>query len=83
MYLSTKASELIVLAENVRDLGIIINNKLDYKDHIDKVYKKAKQLINLLLWAFNLRSPSFMKFVYAVDTETLREILYYLLLQDF
>ena len=43
MYLSPDASELTVLAENVRDLGVILNNKLDYKDHIDKVYKKVKQ----------------------------------------
>ena len=46
----------------VRDLGVQVNNQCNYLDHINMIYKKAKQRINMLLRTFLNRSMEFMKF---------------------
>ena len=64
VYVSPDSSDLIIPHENIRDLGVIINNNLEYSDHKDKICKEARQRINLLLRDFNLRTSEFMKFVW-------------------
>ena len=61
-YMSPDYSEVICGSETVRDLGVHINNAGNYSDHIDIIYKKSKQRINMLLRTFNNRSLEFMKF---------------------
>ena len=47
--------DLIIPPNCVRDLGVMVDNELSFKSHIDYVYWKTRKRINLLLWAFNLR----------------------------
>ena len=65
-YLSPDESELIIPTDNVRDLGVIINSRLDYKEHVDTIFKKAKRRINLMLRLFTLHSLDIMVLSFGV-----------------
>ena len=40
--------------ENVKDLGVIMNNQADFKDHIEKAVNKARQKMGWVLRTFFL-----------------------------
>ena len=61
-YLSPDFSSIISPSTVVKDLGIHVNNVCNYSDHVNYVYKKAKQRINMLLRTFQNRDLEFMKF---------------------
>ena len=45
----------------VTDLGVKINNKADFSDHVDKVCSKTSQKSGWVLRTFSCRSTQFMK----------------------
>ena len=61
-YTSPDYTEVICGSDSVRDLGVYINNAGNYSDHVNIIYKKSKQRINMLLRTFQNRSLQFMKF---------------------
>ena len=61
-YLSPDYSAVIGPSTVVRDLGVQVNSSLNFSDHIEYIYKKAKQRINMVLQTFSNRSSIFMKF---------------------
>ena len=61
-YLSPDYSAVIGPSTVVRDLGVQVNNSLNYLDQIEYIYKKPKQRINMILRIFSNRSSIFMKF---------------------
>ena len=56
--------EIILPDDEVRDLGVMMNNKGDYSTHINFVYKKVKSRMAWILRSFNNRNIDFMKFVW-------------------
>ena len=45
----------------ITDLGVKMNNKADFSDHVDKVCSKASQKSGWVLRTFSCRSTQFMK----------------------
>ena len=56
--------DIIIPDEDVRDLGIIMNNKGNYSSHIDYTYKKVKSRMGWILRSFNNRSIDFIRFLW-------------------
>ena len=45
-------------AERIRDLGVLLSNRLEYKEHIADVVRRAALVSSWIMGAFTLRSPS-------------------------
>ena len=54
----------IVPDEEVRDLGVMMNNKGNYSNHINYLCKKVKKQIGWILRSFKSRSVQFLRFVW-------------------
>ena len=63
-YLTPDAEDIIERKECVRDLGIKMNDKADFKDHINFVCSKVNQKSGWILRTFMRRNASFMKFMW-------------------
>ena len=61
-YHSPDYSPVINPSEEVRDLVIQVNNSGTYSNHVDYVYNKTKQRVNILLRTLNNCSMEFMKY---------------------
>ena len=62
-YLSAN-DEIIEEKEQLRDLGIIVNNQANFNDHIEYVCSKVKQKSGWILRTFVCRLPFFMKLLW-------------------
>ena len=60
-YLTPNAEEFIERKEIVKDLGIQMNDKANFNDHVNFVTSKVKQRV---LRSFRRRNPTFMKFMW-------------------
>ena len=60
--MASDESDLIIPTDCVRDLVVMEDYKLNFKSHVDFVYRKAKIRIIILLRAFNLRSKELLIF---------------------
>ena len=60
MYFSPD-DEIIEEKDNLRDLGIQMNNKADFENHTENVCQKVKQKSGWILRTFRCRKPYFMK----------------------
>ena len=63
-YLTPNAEELIERKEIVKDLGIKMNDKANFNDHVNFVTSKVKQRAGWVLRSFRRRNPQFMKFMW-------------------
>ena len=57
-------TDIIEEKDVVRDLGVMMNNKADFTDHINKVCTKTSQKAGWVLRTFSCRSTSFMKMMW-------------------
>ena len=62
-YLSAD-DEIIEEKENLRDLGVIVNNKGNFDDHIANVCAKVKQKAGWILRTFQSRQPFLLKLLW-------------------
>ena len=60
-YLTPNAEEIIERKELLKDLGIKMNDKADFTDHVNFVITKVKQRAGWILRSFRRRNPDFMK----------------------
>ena len=60
-YLTPQANDIIEEKETLRDLGVIMNHKATFSDHIDKVCSQVSQKAGWILRTFQCRRTSFMK----------------------
>ena len=57
-------SEVIDSFKHVKDLGVIMNNKATFSDHIEKALRKARQKLGWILRTFNSRNKWFMRHMF-------------------
>ena len=62
-YMTPDCANPIIPSENVRDLGVTVDYRLTYKDHINEVCNKVKKKTGWLLRTFHNRDADFMKFL--------------------
>ena len=66
-YLTSSDEEIFVKKKKIiiiiiiKDLGIKINDKPDFTDHVNFVITKGKQKADWILRSFRRRNPEFMK----------------------
>ena len=60
-YLTPEANDIIDVKEALRDLGIIMNDKATFTDHINKVCSQVKQKTGWILRTFQCRRTGFLK----------------------
>ena len=60
-YLTPNAEDIIERKELLKDLGIKMNDKADFTDHVNFVITKVKQWADWILRSFRRRNPDFMK----------------------
>ena len=60
-YLTPEANDIIDVKEALRDLGIIMNDKATFTDHINKVCSQVKQKTGWILCTFQCRRTGFLK----------------------
>ena len=63
-YFSPDMADIIEEKDSLRDLGITMNNKLTFRDHIDGISHKLKMKSSWLLRSFRCRDLKFMKTVW-------------------
>ena len=63
-YITPNADGMITRKEQVKDLGIIMNEKADFTDHINSVCSKVKQKVGWILRTFINRDAQFLKFMW-------------------
>ena len=61
IYFTEDMSEVIDQSESVKDLGVIMNNKANFNDQVQKALKKARQKMGWILRTFNSRNKWFMR----------------------
>ena len=64
IYFTGDNSEIIERCEKLRDLGVIINQKATFEDHIDHIERKVRQKIEWICRSFYTRKLQFMKQLY-------------------
>ena len=64
IYFTENMSEVIDPFETIKDLGVIMNNKATFTDHIEKAIKKARQKLGWILRTFNSRNKWFMRHMF-------------------
>ena len=64
IYPKPNGLDVIEEMDVVRDLGVMMNNKADFTDHINKVCTKTSQKSGWVLRTFSCRSTSFMKMMW-------------------
>ena len=64
IYFTDKMNHVIEEFENLKDLGVIMNNEANFKDHIDKAVRKARQKMGWVLRTFYSRRTWFMKHMF-------------------
>ena len=52
----THSNEEIPSQDTVKDLGILTSNRLDFKEHIDKITTECKVIMGMLLRTFETRA---------------------------
>ena len=60
-YLTPEAENVIDVKDVLRDLGVIMNDKATFSDHIDKVCAQVNQKASWILRTFQCRRTSFLK----------------------
>ena len=60
-------SEIITASESVKLLGIIIDNKLNFNEHISKLFKKVSQKIHALARISNFMSTEKLIFLFTMS----------------
>ena len=60
-YMTPDADDIINVKSVLRDLGVIMNDKATWKDHIDKVCSQVNQKAGWVLRTFKCRTTYFMK----------------------
>ena len=65
-YLAAYASNPILPTDEVRDLGIMMNNCGDYSNQVEYICKKVNKKIGWILRNFNNRKVDFMRFLWKV-----------------
>jgi hypothetical protein len=63
-YLTPEAEDLIEVKDVLRDLGIMVNDKANFEDHIDKVCAQVNQKAGWILRTFTCRRTWFMKLMW-------------------
>ena len=63
-YLTPDADGVIERKEKLRDLGIIMNDKAEFSDHVNNVCSKVNQKVGWILRSFMRRTPDFMQFMW-------------------
>ena len=61
MYFTEDTSDLVEREEVVRDLGVMLSEDAQFKNHIDKVVAKTRQKSGWILRTFVNRSPYLMR----------------------
>ena len=64
IYFTDKMSNVIEEFETVKDLGVIMNNKATFTEHLDKAVKKARQKMGWVLRTFKSRQKWFMRHMF-------------------
>lgn len=64
----------VAISSCTRDLGVIINSRLQYVEHINEITAKARQKLGLIFKCFTTRDPATLKNAY---TAYVRPILEY------
>ena len=60
-YLTPNAENIIEIKDVLRDLGVIMNDKATFADHIDKVCSQVTQKAGWILRTFQCRRTAFLK----------------------
>ena len=60
-YFTPQYSEVIARSEVVKDLGVRIDHKLNYKDQLQTAVEKSNKKINWILRTFTHRSIPFLR----------------------
>ena len=60
VYFGPDMKDVIERKENTRDLGVIINDKLNFNNHVDKVVQNTKRKMGLLSRTFEGREKGLM-----------------------
>ena len=60
----TANDEIIEEKDQLRDLGVIVNNQGNFNDHIDHICAKVKQKSGWIMRTFQSRQPFFMKLLW-------------------
>ena len=63
-YLTPDCEDLIEVKESLRDLGVIMNDKGTFTDHIKHICSKVTQKSSWVLRTFQARDIGFMKFIW-------------------
>ena len=66
-------TNVIAQVETVNDLGVLINSKLNFKNHIHQIVNKANQRKSLIFRCFLTRNPSHLKRAFITYTRPLLE----------
>ncbi len=53
-------SEVIPNVTSIRDLGVLMNNKMTFEQHIENIVKSANRTSNMILRSFHCKKPDFM-----------------------
>lgn len=61
-------------ADTVRDLGVLVNNRLDYREHIDSIVTKASMRVGVLFRGFVCRDAAFLRKAYITYIRPLLEV---------
>ena len=64
IYFTDNMSNVIEEYETVKDLGVIMNNKATFTDHIEKAVKKARQKMGWILRTFKSKRKWFMRHMF-------------------
>ena len=64
MYSIDNMEEISEEFEEIKDLGVIMNNKADFESYIAHIIKKARQKVGWILRSFHSRNINFLKHMY-------------------
>ena len=64
IYFTGDNEEIIERFDKLRDLGIIMNQKATFEDHVTHIEKKVRQKIGWINRTFYTRKTMFMKQIY-------------------
>ena len=64
LYFTDNMEDVIERYEKLKDLGVIMNDKADFTDHVTNVTKKTRQKMGWIMRSFHCRKTYFMKHMY-------------------
>ena len=64
LYFTDNMEDVIERYEKLKDLGIIMNDKVDFTDHVTNVTKKTRHKMGWIIGSFHCRKTHFMKHMF-------------------